>query len=106
MCEVRTRTVSARAERLADRGFTLQKCSVRPKSREVNEDGEQITHRYCGILCYEAAQRSISPSSTIPAPAASFEGRKPLKFCIERFDAPIGRKSGLIESIRRLWYLH
>ncbi|KAG8970952.1 hypothetical protein FRC05_011626 [Tulasnella sp. 425] len=69
-----------------------EKCSVRPKSREVNEDGEQITHRYCGILCYEAAQRSIPPSSTIPAPVVSFEGGKPLKFCIERSDTPIGRK--------------
>lgn len=53
-----------------------------------------VTHRYCGILCYEASRNATVPASMIPAPApAPASGRTDsIGLREEGASAPIGRK--------------
>ncbi|KAG8902989.1 hypothetical protein FRC01_009386, partial [Tulasnella sp. 417] len=71
-------------------------CGKRWKSMELKDDGEMVTHRFCGILCYEASRTAAVPSSMIPAPApapaAASSRADAIGLREEGSNAPIGRK--------------
>ncbi|KAG8902991.1 hypothetical protein FRC01_009385, partial [Tulasnella sp. 417] len=74
----------------------LANCGKRWKSMELKDDGEMVTHRFCGILCYEASRNAAVPSSMIPAPApapaAASSRADAIGLREEGSNAPIGRK--------------
>ncbi|KIO17320.1 hypothetical protein M407DRAFT_33015 [Tulasnella calospora MUT 4182] len=69
-------------------------CLKRVKSSEQKDDGEMVTHRYCGIMCYEASRNVTVPASMIPAPAPAPAPARTDSIGLreESAIAPIGRK--------------